>query len=180
MQKKIQTAFICQNCGSQSPKWLGKCPQCGQWNTFVEEIIKKTTNHTSKVVNNKINKPQLISDIDYSNEKRIICADNELNRVLGGGIVPVSLILLGGDPGIGKSTLLLQVTAALAQKARCIYISGEEAVDQIRMRAARLDVAAEPVELATATNVANILATLDIDDRPDVVVIDSIQTMSLS
>ena len=106
--KKIQTAFICQNCGSQSPKWLGKCPQCGQWNPFVEEIIKKTTNNTSKVINNKINKPQLISEIDYSNEKRIVCADDELNRVLGGGIVPGSLILLGGDPGIGKSTLMLQ------------------------------------------------------------------------
>ena len=119
--KKIQTAFICQNCGSQSPKWLGKCPQCGQWNTFVEEIIKKGRSNIIKFDNNKINKPHLISDIDYSNEKRIVCTDNELNRVLGGGIVPGSLILLGGDPGIGKSTLMLQFALSSTRKKFCTF-----------------------------------------------------------
>ena len=108
MAKKIQSAFFCQSCGTQSPKWLGKCPQCNEWNTFVEEIITKENDAKGGFKSSKTNKPSLISEIDYTNEKRIVSNDKELNRVLGGGIVPGSLILLGGDPGIGKSTLLLQ------------------------------------------------------------------------
>ena len=107
-KKKTQSAFFCQSCGTQSPKWLGKCPQCNEWNTFVEEIISKENDVKGGFKRNKANKPTLISDIDYGNEDRIVTNDKELNRVLGGGIVPGSLILLGGDPGIGKSTLLLQ------------------------------------------------------------------------
>ena len=106
--KKIHTAFFCQKCGYQSPKWLGKCPQCNSWNTLVEEIINKSNSKTTINKKSKQNSPVLINDIENTSEKRIISPDNELNRVLGGGIVPGSLILLGGDPGIGKSTLLLQ------------------------------------------------------------------------
>ena len=105
-KKKTQSAFFCQSCGTQSPKWLGKCPQCNEWNTFVEEVIAKEKDAQGGFKSNKINKPTLVSDIDYTNEKRIVTNDKELNRVLGGGIVPGSLILLGGDPGIGKSTAL--------------------------------------------------------------------------
>ena len=113
MQKNTNSIYL-PKLWFAVPKWW-KCPQCGQWNTFVEEIIKKTTSNTSKVVNNKINKPQLICDIDYSNEKRIVCTDNELNRVLGGG-VPGSLVLLGGDPGIGKSTLCYNLLLAIKKE----------------------------------------------------------------
>ena len=108
-KKKIQSAFFCQNCGTQSPKWLGKCPQCNQWNTFVEEIITKSNSKSDNgYISNKLSAPTLLENIDCYSEKRIVSNDSELNRVLGGGIVPGSLILLGGDPGIGKSTLLLQ------------------------------------------------------------------------
>ena len=116
MAKKIQSAFFCQNCGNQSPKWLGKCPQCNEWNTFVEEIITKGNETKGGFKSNKTNKPSLIREIDYTNEKRIASNDKELNRVLGGGIVPGSLILLGGDPGIGKSTLLLQLALSIKNK----------------------------------------------------------------
>ena len=116
-KKKIQSAFFCQNCGTQSPKWLGKCSQCNEWNTFVEEIITRNENKTrGSYISNKSSKPTLLNDINYSTEKRIISKDNELNRVLGGGIVPGSLILLGGDPGIGKSTLLLQFSLSSKNK----------------------------------------------------------------
>ena len=124
MAKKIQSAFFCQSCGYQSPKWLGKCPQCNEWNTFVEEIIAKENDTKGNFKSNKVNKPTLVSDIDYKNEKRIATNDKELNRVLGGGIVPGSLILLGGDPGIGKSTLLLQFALSSTRK-KILYVSGE-------------------------------------------------------
>jgi len=125
-KKKIQSAFFCQSCGKQSPKWLGKCPQCNEWNTFVEEITTKENDTKGSFKSNKIYKPTLVSNIDYKNEKRIVTNDNELNRVLGGGIVPGSLILLGGDPGIGKSTLLLQF--ALSSKSKKYYMFLEKKV----------------------------------------------------
>ena len=117
-KKKIQSAFFCQSCGTQSPKWLGKCPQCNEWNTFVEELLAKESETKGGYKSNKVNTPNQVSEIDYSNEKRIVTKDKELNRVLGGGIVPGSLILLGGDPDIGKSTLLLQF--ALSSKSKKI------------------------------------------------------------
>ena len=101
-KKKIQSAFFCKSCGTQSPKWLGKCPQCNEWNTFVEELLVKESETKGGYKSNKVNTPNLVSEIDYSNEKRIVNKDKELNRVLGGGIVPGSLVLLGGDTGIGK------------------------------------------------------------------------------
>ena len=108
-KKKIQSAFFCQSCGTQSPKWLGKCPQCNEWNTFIEEVIAKEEKSTTWNGLNKVSTPISINDISFSKEKRMKTSDIELNRVLGGGIVPGSVVLLGGDPGIGKSTLLLQL-----------------------------------------------------------------------
>ena len=108
---KVKTSFFCQNCGTQSPKWIGKCPSCGEWNTYVEEIIQKEDKNVNKVFSSssqRANKPTPVKEITLSNEQRIVLPDNELNRVLGGGIVPGSLILFGGEPGIGKSTLMLQ------------------------------------------------------------------------
>jgi DNA repair protein RadA/Sms len=175
MVKKIQSAFFCQSCGTQSPKWLGKCPQCNDWNTFVEEIITKEANLKSGFKSSKINKPTLVSDIDYTNEKRIITNDKELNRVLGGGIVPGSLILLGGDPGIGKSTLLLQF--ALSSKSKKIlYISGEESEKQIKMRAERINKNSEHCYILTETSTQNIFQQIE-QLQPDILVVDSIQTL---
>ena len=116
MAKKIKSAFFCQNCGTQSPKWLRKCNKCNEWNTFVEEVISKESDVKVGFKSKKLSKPTLVSEIDYTNEKRMETNDKELNRVLGGGIVPGSLVLLGGDPGIGKSTLLLQFALSSKNK----------------------------------------------------------------
>ena len=182
MMAKVKNRFVCQSCGSVHPRWVGHCDECDAWNTIVEEILPESAPVGGKLraqsvsdTGTPINFVNLVGNSKSAPRRKT--GIEEFDRVTGNGLVDGSALLIGGDPGIGKSTLLLQVTAALAKKARCLYISGEEAVDQIRLRAARLNVAAEPVELATATNVANILATLDINDRPDVVVIDSIQTM---
>ncbi|MEC9209258.1 MAG: DNA repair protein RadA [Bacteroidota bacterium] len=175
MAKKIQSAFFCQSCGTQSPKWLGKCPQCNEWNTFVEEIITKEKDITGAFKSSKINTPTLVNDIDYTNEKRIVTKDKELNRVLGGGAVPGSLILLGGDPGIGKSTLLLQF--ALSSKSKKIlYISGEESEKQIKMRAERINKNSEHCYILTETSIQNIFQQIE-QLRPDILVVDSIQTL---
>jgi len=174
-KKKTQSAFFCQSCGTQSPKWLGKCPQCNEWNTFVEEIITKNNDPNGSFKSTKINKPTLVSDIDYTNEKRIVTNDNELNRVLGGGIVPGSLILLGGDPGIGKSTLLLQF--ALSSKSKKIlYVSGEESEKQIKMRAERINRNSEHCYILTETSTQNIFQQIE-KLQPDILVVDSIQTL---
>ena len=135
---KKGSIFFCQNCGTSSTKWLGKCPSCSEWNTFVEEKISKKDSKKDSFKSTKINTSKLLKNINYSSEKRIISNDKELNRVLGGGIVPGSIILLGGDPGIGKSTLLLQF--ALSSKSKKIlYVSGEESERQIKMRAERIN-----------------------------------------
>ena len=137
-KKKVQSAFFCQNCGTQSPKWLGKCPQCNEWNTFVEEVIVKEKKSTTWNGLNKVSIPVSINDISFSKEKRMKTSDIELNRVLGGGIVPGSVVLLGGDPGIGKSTLLLQL--ALTSEKKTLYVSGEESENQIKMRSQRVEI----------------------------------------
>ena len=175
MAKKVQSAFFCQNCGAQSPKWLGKCPQCNKWNTFVEEIITKNDSLKSGFKSNKINKPTLITDINYTNENRIITNDQELNRVLGGGIVPGSLVLLGGDPGIGKSTLLLQF-ALSSKKNKILYVSGEESEKQIKMRADRINKTSEHCYILTETSTENIFQQIE-HIQPKILVIDSIQTL---
>tara|TARA_B110000444_G_scaffold260934_1_gene310020 strand:- start:794 stop:2152 length:1359 start_codon:yes stop_codon:yes gene_type:complete len=174
-KKKIQSAFFCRSCGTQSSKWLGKCPQCNEWNTFVEELLTKETEIKGGYKSNKINIPNLISEIDYRNEKRIVTNDKELNRVLGGGIVPGSLILLGGDPGIGKSTLLLQF--ALSSKSKKIlYVSGEESQKQIKMRAERINNSSEHCYILTETSTQNIFKQIE-QLQPEILVIDSIQTL---
>ncbi len=175
MAKKIQSAFFCQSCGTQSPKWLGKCPQCNEWNTFVEEILTKEKDLKGGFKSTKISKPTLISDIDYTNEKRIVTNDKELNRVLGGGIVPGSVILIGGDPGIGKSTLLLQF--ALSSKSKKIlYVSGEESEKQLKMRAERINKNSEHCYILTETSTQNIFQQIE-QLQPDILVVDSIQTL---
>ena len=177
MSKK-SSIFYCQNCGTSSSKWLGKCPSCGQWNTFVEERTSKKESKKDGYVSNKTNTPKLLKEISYSSENRIVTRDNELNRVLGGGIVPGSLILLGGDPGIGKSTLLLQF--ALSSKSKKIlYVSGEESEKQIKMRAERINKNSEHCYILTETSTNNIFQEIG-KIQPDILIIDSIQTIHTS
>ena len=177
MSKK-SSIFYCQNCGTSSSKWLGKCPSCGQWNTFVEERTSKKESKKDGYVSNKTNTPKLLNEISYNSENRIVTIDNELNRVLGGGIVPGSLILLGGDPGIGKSTLLLQF--ALSSKSKKIlYVSGEESEKQIKMRAERINKNSEHCYILTETSINNIFQEIE-KIQPDILIIDSIQTIHTS
>ena len=166
--------FVCQNCGSTYPKWQGKCDACGEWNTIVEE--KSGGEGYSSISPKK--KGRMIEFVPLTGEEkaltRIDTGIKELNRVTGGGLVPGSVILVGGDPGIGKSTLLLQVTAKIASsnpQDECYYISGEEAIDQVRIRAKRLHLETSPVKLASATEVKDIIATLE-KSNATVVVID--------
>ena len=174
MKKSISTIFFCQNCGYQSSKWLGKCPQCSKWNTFSEELILKEKKSNKSIIKNK-NTPVLVKNISYSKEKRIITNDKELNRVLGGGIVPGSVILLGGDPGIGKSTLLLQF-ALSSKRNKILYVSGEESKKQIKLRADRISLSSENCFILTETSTQNIFAQAE-HLHPNILVIDSIQTL---
>lgn len=174
---KVKTAYFCQNCGTQSPKWAGKCPSCGEWNTFVEEVIQKPeSNGFGVVTSQKMQRPRLISDLESSQLPRIPLLDQELNRVLGGGLVPGSLILFGGEPGIGKSTLMLQM--ALRQlNVSVLYVSGEESEEQIRMRAERLSYDNPRCLVLMETSLENILHHAR-ETKPDILIVDSIQTLS--
>jgi len=140
---KTKIAYFCQSCGFESAKWLGKCPSCQQWNTFVEEVIEKDNKAipawkvSSSTTMQRANKPVEVADITFSEEERLLTPDKEFNRVLGGGIVPGSLVLIGGEPGIGKSTLMLQLSLNMPA-LKVLYISGEESEKQIKMRAERL------------------------------------------
>ena len=177
MATKQRTTFFCQNCGSQSPKWLGRCPSCGEWNTFVEEVQQKENergNPAGAFVKTN-GKPVPLHLVDAINMPRVDTLDGELNRVLGGGIVPGSVILLGGEPGIGKSTLLLQVLLQLP-KLKVLYISGEESEQQISLRAERIGFTSERLYLLTETQTQNIFKQIEIL-HPDLVVVDSIQTL---
>jgi DNA repair protein RadA/Sms len=174
---KIKTAYFCQNCGTQSPKWVGKCPSCGEWNTFVEEIVQKTSDGPVKS-SSRLSKPRKISELESEIQNRIPVVDQELHRVLGGGIVPGSLVLFGGEPGIGKSTLMLQL--ALKQlNMTVLYVSGEESEEQIKMRVERLGYDNPRCLLVMETSLENILLHLE-DVKPDLLVIDSIQTLTTS
>ena len=175
-KKKIQSAFFCQNCGVQSPKWLGKCPNCKEWNTYVEEIINKEDSKSFTSNSKRINTPSLIKDLSELDEERIITNDLELNRVLGGGIVPGSVVLLGGEPGIGKSTLLLQIALNLNKKV--LYVSGEESESQIKMRAKRIidSLKTDNCFILTETNTQNIFTQIEAI-CPNILIIDSIQTL---
>lgn len=174
---KIKKAFYCQNCGAQSPKWMGKCTHCNEWNTLVEEVITKETKTTS-YSQERIErpKPKKISEIDFSKQKRINTHNNELNRVLGGGLVPGSVILIGGEPGIGKSTLMLQIALSLKDK-KVLYISGEESEAQIKMRAERIGKESSDCFILTETVTQQFFPHID-SIQPDILVIDSIQTLT--
>jgi DNA repair protein RadA/Sms len=175
---KAQTVFFCQNCGAQSPKWIGRCPACGEWNTYVEEIIKKESSRESsmgEIKSGKKNAPISIDKISKGKEERVDTGTAELNRVLGGGLVPGSLVLIGGEPGIGKSTLMLQV-ALKFENRKILYVTGEESDQQIKMRADRIGANNPDCMVLTETNTQNIFKFLE-QLNPDVLVIDSIQTL---
>ena len=169
---KIKSAFFCQNCGAQSPKWVGKCPSCGEWNTYIEEIIQKGEKSAS---GDKLGKPVLIEDIDNKNHDRINTNNGELNRVLGGGIVPGSLVLIGGEPGIGKSTLMLQVAMNM-KDTKILYVTGEESNHQIKMRAQRIGVSNSNCLILNETSTENIIQQIKQTD-PGLIIIDSVQTL---
>jgi DNA repair protein RadA/Sms len=173
---KAKSTYVCQECGAVHSKWMGKCDSCGGWNSLVEEAAPENTpKGLGSKRGNKINFVGL--EGAEKDPPRRISGIQEFDRVLGGGLVPGSAVLLGGDPGIGKSTLLMQVTAKLAGGGKTVYISGEEAIAQLRLRARRLGLEKAPVSLAAATSVRDIVSTLDVPDAVEVVVIDSIQTM---
>lgn len=177
MAKGKKSVFFCQNCGHEENKWLGQCPACKEWNTFVEEKISVTTAKTAGAVRLNESKLATLSQVSMEKELRMTTQIQELDRVLGGGIVPGSLILVGGDPGIGKSTLLLQVCRNLSNiKKSVIYISGEESLKQIKMRAERLGDFSETLSLFCETNLETVRAVIE-KNRPQIVIIDSIQTM---
>lgn len=176
---KVKTQFLCSECGYVSPKFLGRCPNCGRWNTLVEERISEPKNDRKSRVSfeGKSSKPQLISEVKMHEEPRVKTGMEELNRVLGGGVVDGSLVLIGGDPGIGKSTLLLQLSGQLAATDRdVLYVSGEESASQIKMRAERLQVNSERFYLYPETDMSNIRAVIE-ELHPQYVIIDSVQTM---
>lgn len=175
---KVKTTFFCQSCGSQYSKWQGQCTACKQWNSIVEEVIQKPEKSDWKTptasVNKRISKPLKINEIDGSTDARMNMQDAEFNRVLGGGMVPGSLTLLGGEPGIGKSTLLLQIALKLPYKT--LYVSGEESQKQIKMRAERIQPNSENCYILTETKTQNIFKQVEALE-PDIVVVDSIQTL---
>lgn len=175
---KIKSAYFCQSCGYESAKWLGKCPSCQQWNTFVEEVIEKPSSGVwkSSVGPQRLNKPSKLEEIQSVTEDRLLTGDAELDRVLGGGLVPGSVTLIGGEPGIGKSTLMLQLALNIKQK-RVLYVSGEESEQQIKMRAERITKTPQAdCFILTETSTQNIFKQLE-QLEPEILVIDSIQTL---
>ncbi len=179
---KTRTRYVCQECGSTQPKWMGRCPDCGEWNTLVETMVDtkrvdvSTPEARQALVQRNI--PQALSSIEADTYRRTMLPMDEFNRVLGGGLVPGSLILIGGDPGVGKSTLLLQMSADLAQKGKVLYVTGEESAQQIKLRAARLNISSEELFILTETNMTIILDHVR-QMSPQFLVVDSIQTVYL-
>ena len=177
MAKGTKTIYFCQNCGYESAKWMGQCPGCREWNTFVEETVSAKAASKGSVKNKNVKEPVSLSEIDLQEDERKTSGIKELDRVLGGGIVPGSLVLVGGDPGIGKSTLLLQVCKNLAnQGTQVLYISGEESLRQIKLRAQRIGKIGDQMQLLCETNLQTVREVIE-RKKPDAVVIDSIQTM---
>jgi DNA repair protein RadA/Sms len=171
---KLKTIFICQNCGSSFPKWMGKCPDCGSWNSLVEEKVSKKREKSYE--RGEIAAPVPLNQVRSGEEDRIKTGIGELDRVLGGGIVRDSVVLVGGDPGIGKSTLLLQTTQKVAESSgRVLYITGEESLKQVKLRAQRMGVDSDRIDILTETNLDSILETLG-QNPPVMAVVDSIQT----
>lgn len=170
-----KTFYCCQNCGAQHSKWLGQCSSCKEWNTLVEEVTKKSSKVNLGLSNVQLkSKAQLVNEIDFEKDPRLLVEDKELNRVLGGGIVPGSLVLIGGEPGIGKSTLLLQISLEIKNKV--LYITGEESQQQIRRRANRINNDSNQCYILNETNVETIISQIN-TIKPELVIIDSIQTL---
>ncbi|MBQ4348791.1 MAG: DNA repair protein RadA [Clostridia bacterium] len=182
MAQKSKTVYVCSNCAYETPKWLGKCPECGEWATLEEEVRVVDSGTKSKnyaPVSAKSVKSMALSDIQPDNELRYKTGMSELDRVLGGGIVKGSLVLLSGDPGIGKSTILLQICQALGRKLKILYVSGEESYSQIKLRADRLKVKTENLFVLCETDVQAVCEHIR-SSEPDLVIIDSIQTMNFT
>lgn len=178
MKKNTKTIYACQSCGYQAPKWLGKCPDCSQWQTFVEEYqnVKPSVSSIEGLLSAE-REPVRIDEIEFDAEERISTGIGEFDRVLGGGLVPGTIILLGGDPGIGKSTLMLQALCSLAGKGlKVLYVSGEESIKQIRIRSRRLSAESPGILVVSEIDIEAILS-MAANVKPDVLVIDSIQTM---
>ena len=177
---KIKSVYICSQCGYESPKWYGKCPSCNEWNTMNEEIVDKSSSTVQKTKRvSTYTRPVSINSIDTTDEQRYFTGSKELDRVLGGGIVKGSLVLLGGDPGIGKSTILLQICNNLGNELKILYVSGEESRRQLKLRAERLGVNNENTLIMTETDIEIIVEEIK-TEKPDLVMIDSIQTMNLT
>ncbi len=176
MAAKVKTVYACCECGAETARWSGQCPSCGAWNTLSEEVRQKTTAASRPAVTVT---PKKLADIDEKSETRMLTGMPELDRVLGGGIVPGGLMLIGGDPGIGKSTLLLQVCASVGKAHTILYVSGEESARQIRLRADRLGVNTERLFVLCENDIDTMLAAVE-SVRPDLLVVGSIQTMTLS
>jgi len=174
---KVKTTFFCQNCGQNSPKWIGKCPSCGEWNTYVEEVVQssKTTRGASIGLQPRKSLPKKLHELNFETDDRIDTGSGELNRVLGGGLVQGSVVLVGGEPGIGKSTLLLQIALKMSGMS-VLYISGEESEQQIKMRAARLGEDKADTYILTETSTQVIFQHLE-KLQPHIIVVDSIQTL---
>lgn len=171
---KVKTRFVCNNCGATSSNRLGKCPQCNEWDTFTEEIISSASAQSVRVTEKEKSIPTLLSELNIENEMRVVLGDTELERVLGGGVVPGSLILMAGEPGAGKSTLCLQLAAN--PHLRILYISGEESASQIKMRAQRLHIKGENCHILAETDLNRITEAI-MDNQAGIVIIDSVQTM---
>ena len=175
---KQKTVFVCSECGTESAKWNGKCPGCGAWNTMNEEQIIQTPKSSKAVTAFSAGSepPKILSDISIVEDERIATGLTELDRVLGGGLVKGSLVLIGGDPGIGKSTILLQICEHLGKTKKILYVSGEESQRQIKLRANRLGVTTSNLKLFTETNMS-IICDCIMREKPDILIVDSVQTM---
>jgi DNA repair protein RadA/Sms len=179
VKSKAKTVYVCQSCGTQSPRWMGKCPDCGQWNTMVEERVEKQKDVGSSKRRDGA-EPLLLGDIQARDEDRFITKIGELDRVLGGGIVAGSVVLIGGDPGIGKSTLVLQMLRQVSElRGKALYVSGEESPAQIKMRATRLGVKTDNLYVLAETQLEEIIHASD-GLQPQVLVVDSVQTVFTS
>lgn len=176
---KSRYVYVCSKCGSESPKWNGRCPSCGSWNTLEEELIESGTGNSSYTIPNLSDEILELADIGDDTDVRYNTGIGELDRVLGGGLVKGSLVLLGGEPGIGKSTLLLQICQFLGENHSVLYVSGEESARQLKLRAARLGVDSENLYILTATDAEAVAETIA-SSAPDIAIIDSVQTMSIS
>lgn len=174
---KRKTVFVCSDCGNEFPKWMGKCPGCGAWNTLYEEVVAeapKSKSQSASIASSSV--PKTLNQISVSEDTRLSTGFGELDRVLGGGIVRGSLVLIGGDPGIGKSTILLQTCGNLDSSLSILYVSGEESQRQIKLRAERLNVNTEKLKIYSETNMSSIVSCI-YNEKPDILIVDSVQTM---